>query len=211
MLNDNGVVTSPTLLQELANPDNNEAAWRTFLVRYQPLIYRWCCRWGLAPDQAEEITAAVLAKLVTALRTTFVYDPAHRFRGWLRAVVDNEVRSFWRGVGRRPGDRGSGDPAVHRRLDQVEAPGDVGGLVQELDEALARDLQLAQEVTARVRARVKEQTWQAFWHTAIAREPASDVAGRLGMTVAAVYMAKKRVSQLLHEEGVRVRGRGEGG
>jgi RNA polymerase sigma factor (sigma-70 family) len=209
MATGNGVSTSGTLLRALANPDSNEAAWRIFLERYQPLIHRWCCRWGLNHNQAEEVTEAVLAKLVTVMRT-FVYDPTRRFRGWLRKVVWNEVRSSWRRAKRHPGDQGTGDPEVHRQLEQLEAPGDVDGLVQELDETLKRELRLARQVTARVQARVQQQTWRAFWLTVMKQKPPRDVARRLGMSVAAVYMAKHRVAQLLDEEGAKVRGQDEG-
>src|SRR5438552_1018276 len=109
MTDASAVLTSAALLRELEDPDHREAAWRTFLTRYQPLIYRWSCRTGLSHHDAEEVTARVLSKLVTALRD-FVYDPAGRFRGWLKRVVENEVRSFYRQRARRPGDRGSGHP-----------------------------------------------------------------------------------------------------
>ena len=97
------VLTSPTLLRELGDPDHREAAWRTFLERYQPLIYRWSRRSGLNDVDAKDISATVLAKLVIALRD-FVYDPAHRFRGWLKTLVENEVRDLYRQRARRPGD-----------------------------------------------------------------------------------------------------------
>src|SRR5262245_64439447 len=83
------VLTSPTLLRELGDPDHRDVAWRTFLQRYQPLIYRWSRRKGLNHDDAEEVRDRVLSKLVTALRD-FDYDPARRFRGWLKTVVENE-------------------------------------------------------------------------------------------------------------------------
>jgi RNA polymerase sigma-70 factor (ECF subfamily) len=203
-----GVLTSLTLLRQLGDP-GNERAWWTFLERYQPLIYGWCRRWGLGHTDAEEVSAAVLAKLVELMRT-FVYDPRQCFRGWLKTVVHNEVRSRWRQVARRPGDRGSGDPKVHKQLEAVEAPGGVGDLVEELDGTMQRDLRRAQRVTARVRERVQPHTWQAFWLTAIEKESASEVAGKLGMTVAAVYMAKSGVSQKLREEGAKLLGRAEG-
>src|SRR4051812_21925524 len=120
MATDNGLTTNPVLLRALAEPVNNEKAWQTFMQQYQPLIFSWCCRKGLMRDQAGEVTAAVLAKLVTALRTKFIYDPTRRFRGWLRTVVENEVRDYWRTVVRHPGDIGSGDSAVHRALERVE-------------------------------------------------------------------------------------------
>src|SRR5262245_35651922 len=203
MMNDNGVVTSPTLLQDLGDPDRRDEAWRTFLERYRPLIHGWCGRSGLNAGDAEEVSAAVLAKLVRAMRT-FVYDPARRFRGWLRTVVDHEVCSLWRQRARRPGDYGSGAPGVHKELEAVRAPAAVEDLVRELDETLERDLERARQVTARVRQRVGPNTWEAFWRTAIDKEPAGDVAGRLGLTVAAVYMAKRRVGCMLREEGARL-------
>jgi RNA polymerase sigma-70 factor (ECF subfamily) len=206
MANGNGFSTNPRLLREVADPETNQAAWQTFLEHYQPLIHDWCRRARLSQDQSEEVTARVLAKLVTAMRTKFIYDPARRFRGWLRTVVENEVTTFWRERVRHPGDWGSGNPVVHRELDQVESPGILSSLAQELDEALECDLRLAQQVTERVRARVQDSTWKAFWLTAMAKESAGDVARRLGMTVAAVYMAKSRVSRLLREEGTRLRG-----
>jgi RNA polymerase sigma-70 factor, ECF subfamily len=201
-----GVTTNPQLLREVADPENNEAAWRTFLERYQPLIHGWCCRSRLSPDQSEEVTGRVLAKLVTAMRTKYTHDPACRFRGWLRTVVQNEVITFWREQVRRPGDRASGDPAVYRELERVETPAALDELAAELDEALERDLRLSRRVTERVRARVQENTWRAFWLTTMTKQPAADVARRLGMTVAAVYMAKSRVGRLLQEEGMRLCG-----
>jgi RNA polymerase sigma-70 factor (ECF subfamily) len=195
----NAVVTSPTLLRELGDPDHREAAWRTFLQRYQPLIYGWSRRTGLNHDDAEEISAAVLSRLVTALRD-FVYDPAQRFRGWLKTVVENEVRGLYRQRARRPGDRGSGHPLVHQQLTELPAPDPITELINQLDDTLACDLRDADEITRRVRARVEPHTWQAFWRTAVGGESGRDVADRLGMTVAAVYVAKRRVGQMLDAE-----------
>jgi RNA polymerase sigma-70 factor (ECF subfamily) len=202
MTDDNAVLTSPTLLRDLGDPDQREAAWRAFLQRYQPLIYLWSRRTGLNHGDAEDISAAVLSKLVTALRD-FVYDPAHRFRGWLKTVVGNEVRSLYRQRARRPGDRGSGHPLVHRKLAELPTP-PIAELVEQLDNTLARDLHDAEEVTRRVQGRVETHTWQAFWLTAVREESGRDVAGQLGMTVAAVYMAKRRVGQMLRAEAERL-------
>jgi RNA polymerase sigma-70 factor (ECF subfamily) len=210
MANGDGVLTSPTLLRELRDPGQRERAWRTFLERYRPLIRGWCYRAGLGRDDAEEVSAAVLAKLVTVM-STFVYDPSRRFRCWLRTVVENEVRALWRQRARRHGDRGSGDPHIHSELEKVEAPGCMEDLVQALDETLERDLRQADQVIERVRKRVAEHTWRAYWLTAIEGEPAGEVARKLGMNVASVYVAKKRVGRMLREEGVRLQGQAEHG
>jgi RNA polymerase sigma-70 factor (ECF subfamily) len=203
MTEGNAVLTSPTLLRDLENPGHREAAWRTFLQRYQPLIYRWSCRTGLSHDDAEEVSAAVLCKLVIALRD-FVYDPAHRFRGWLKTLVENEVRSLYRQRRRRPGDRGSAHPLAQRRLDEIPTHDPIAELVEQLDDTLARDLRDAEEITRRVQERVEPHTWQAFWLTAVGKESGCDVADRLRMKIAAVYMAKRRVGQMLRDEAERL-------
>ena len=52
----------------------------------------------------------------------------------------------------------------------------------------------------RVRGQVSESTWQAFWRTAVEGQSGKDAAAELGMTVAAVYLAKSRVMARLREQ-----------
>ncbi len=66
-------------------------------------------------------------------------------------------------------------------------------------------------MTARVRERVQEKTWQAFWRLAIVGERGAAVAAVLGLSVGSVYMAKKRVGEMLRDEGIRLRGAAKGG
>jgi RNA polymerase sigma-70 factor (ECF subfamily) len=205
----NDVATSPTLLRQIWTPDSHDEAWRTFLERYLPMIHNWCRRAGLNANDADEVSAAVLNKLVRAMRT-FVYDPAKRFRGWLKTVVDNQVRDFRRQLLRHPGDYGSGHPDVHRALERIEAPATLEELVDSLDQRLERDWQLAQQVTAVVQGRVRPETWTAFWRTAIEKEPAGAVAKSLGLSIGAVYMAKQRVAKMVREEGLRLKNQSAG-
>jgi RNA polymerase sigma-70 factor (ECF subfamily) len=197
----NEVLTSLTLLRDLASPENRDAAWRTFHERYWPLIAGWCFRSGLRYHDAEEVSAAVLAKMFRVLRTSFEYDRAGGFRKYLRAAVANEARTLWRQRARRPGDRASGHPEADRRLAALCTPDPVDELVEELDQTLAQDMRRARRVMARVRRRVAPRTWQAYWRTAMRREPAAGVAQSLGMTVGAVYEAKNRVGEMLRAEG----------
>src|SRR5262249_51132132 len=125
----------------------------------------------------------------------------------------NEVRTFYRELARRPGDRGSGHHLVHRRLEEIQTPNPLDELVEQLDGTLARAREVAEEVSRRVRARVEPKTWKAFWLTAVGGKSADDVARRLDMEVAAVYRAKYRVREMLRAEGERVQAarRREGG
>jgi RNA polymerase sigma-70 factor (ECF subfamily) len=189
------VPTSLTLVNGLRDPGNG-GAWRAFLERYQSLIEDWCRGLGLNRSDAEEAGAAVLAKLVEGVRS---YDPARRFRPWLKAVVRNEARDLLRRRGRRPGDFGSGDSAVQAQLEGLEARED--DLASRLDEEVERLRQAARRVAAAVRARVLPHTWQAFELTEAEGLPAEEVGRRLGMTIAAVYKARHRVLGLLREQG----------
>ena len=51
-----------------------------------------------------------------------------------------------------------------------------------------------------VRLRVDPKTWQAFELLTIEENSGKDVAQRLGMSVAAVYMAKSRIVNMLEAE-----------
>jgi RNA polymerase sigma-70 factor (ECF subfamily) len=195
--------TSPTLLGQLGNR-NNQQAWCTFMERYKPLIDRWCRRWGLQPADVDDASACIVAKLVKAM-ADFQYDPAHKFRGWLKTVADNAVRTFLRDRERKPGSLGSGDTDVQKSLEQVEMPADVEGFTRELDVTLGRDWELGWEVIARVRARVKPHTWQAYWLTAVDELPAKEVAEKLGLSTVQVYVAKKRVGEMLQAQGAKLK------
>jgi RNA polymerase sigma-70 factor (ECF subfamily) len=189
------ILTSLTLVNGLRDPGNG-GAWRTFLDRYQALIGDWCRRQGLNRTDVEEVSAAVLAKLVEGVRT---YDPARRFRAWLKAVVCNEARDLRRRRSRRPGDWGSGDPDVQAQLENLEAPAD--DLACRLEAEFQQACEAARRIAASVQGRVLPHTWQAFELTEAEGLPAEEVAQRLGMTIAAVYKARHRVLGLLREQG----------
>jgi RNA polymerase sigma-70 factor (ECF subfamily) len=198
------VTTSPTLLRELASPSDRERAWRAFLERYLPLISDRCRQMGLQHADAEEVSGAVLSRLVETMQT-FVYDPQYRFRGWLRKVVANAVHSFRRRAARHPGDCATGSPGAHRLLMGLAARENLDDLVATLEARLEEDLTSAHRAVEQVRGRVLPHTWQAYWLTAIEGCPAAEAAAKLGMTVAAVYVATNRVGTMLLAEGAKCR------
>jgi RNA polymerase sigma-70 factor (ECF subfamily) len=57
-----------------------------------------------------------------------------------------------------------------------------------------------------VRAEFRENTWQAFWRTAVGAEDAATVAAALGLTVGAVYIARSRVTARIRREVQAVEG-----
>jgi hypothetical protein len=55
------------------------------------------------------------------------------------------------------------------------------------------DQRLFTWAAAQVRAQVREATWQAFWQTAIEGKRGKEVVAALGLSLAAVRLAKSRV------------------
>jgi len=193
-MSDSASSTSLTLLGAVQG--GSEAAWSDFLRRYRPLILRWCFQQGLQLADAEEVASEVLLRMARSL-PSFHYDPAKRFRSWLRTVVRNALSDYLTSQARRPGAVGTGDSAAAVALNEITAHDRSESLVQTIDESMNRDMKLAGEVARRVRERVEEQTWQAYWLTACEGRSGPEAAARLKIPVANVYVAKGRVAKLL--------------
>jgi RNA polymerase sigma factor (sigma-70 family) len=193
-----GFTTRRSLLEAIRDTSNDEA-WREFLGMYQPMIVSWCLGLGLGIDDAEEVGAEIVGKLVVVMRG-FVQDPRYRFRGWLKTVVKHAVIDFLRRRGREPRTLPLDDPVVQWHLENCKVPPGIEQVAEALEEAVAEGLRISE----RVRQQVNPDAWQAFWRTAVAGEPAREVAAELGMTIAAVYTSKSRVAKLLRAEGATV-------
>jgi RNA polymerase sigma-70 factor (ECF subfamily) len=158
----------------------------------------WCRHWHVQEADAQDVTQAVLARLVVKLQA-FDYDATRSFRAYHKALAGYA----WRDLldGRRRAGAGAGGSACLERLEAVEARDD---LLRRLGEDFDREL--LEEATARVRARVAGHTWEAFRLTALEGLAGADAAARLGMKVYTVFKAKNKVQKLLREEVARLEG-----
>jgi RNA polymerase sigma factor (sigma-70 family) len=185
--------THLSLLKALQDEGQWPAAWERFQKRYQETLFRWCLRRGLQAADAEDVTQAVLTRLFQSL-PHHEHDPARRFRRWLKAVVNNAIRDLERAARRHPADRAIGGSDFQERLGQVEALDDLAEAIEgHVDAAL-------EEAVRRVKARVAEVTWQAFWRHVVDELPVGEVAQELGFGEGSVYQAKARVRRMLAEE-----------
>jgi RNA polymerase sigma-70 factor (ECF subfamily) len=188
--------THISLLCDLREDGRRDEAWMVFHARYRDVIFGWCLRRGVPPDDAEDLTQDVLLKLFQQL-PRYRHDPERgQFRGWLKVVVNNALIDFWRRQRGRP-ERGVGGTALLERLGGLADP----QAADELSSAIEGHAQTtAAEVLERVRAKLKETTWQAFYQTMVEQRPAADVASELKLSVASVYKANYRVKQMLLQE-----------
>lgn len=184
--------THVTLLGRLRDDPANQEAWSDFVEHYGPKVYAWCRQWNLQEADAQDVTQMVLLKLAEKLKH-FAYDPSKSFRAWLKTLTHHAWSDFLQSR-RRPG-WGSGDTEVLQILHTAAARED---LVQRLEEAY--DHELLEEASRRVRQRVAPQTWEAFRLTALENFSGAEAAQKIGMQVAQVFVAKRRVQNMLREE-----------
>lgn len=196
MPNDSLLRTSASLLAKLRQEDADQAAWSDFVRRYGPLLLGWCRHWRLQETDAQEVTQAVLVKLVAKMRS-FSYDPARSFRAYLKTLARYAWCDFVEGCQRAGG--GSGDSQELLALHAVAARDD---LLLRLDEQF--DQELLAEARARVQQRVEPHTWEAFQLTAVEGLPGAEAAQKMGLKVATVFKAKNKVQKMLQEEVARL-------
>jgi RNA polymerase sigma-70 factor (ECF subfamily) len=184
--------TRVTLLTQLRQDPTDQAGWDEFVERYGRHIYRWCRQWKLQDADAEDVTQDILMKLTQKL-PAFAYDPSRSFRSWLKTVAHHTWRNFE--DGRRHPQPAAGDSRARELILTLEARDD---LARKLEEAF--DLELLEAAKERVRLRVAPHTWEAFRLTALEGLPVAEVAARVHLQVAMVYVAKSKVQKMLQEE-----------
>jgi RNA polymerase sigma-70 factor (ECF subfamily) len=178
-----------------ASPDD-PAAWAEFVDWYGRKIYVWCRAWGLQEADAQDVTQDVFLNLSVRMQE-FRYDPRGSFRAWLKTLTHHAWQDHL-AKQQRPG-RGSGSESTWDRLAAIEAREDL-----ERRLAQAFDQELLKEAAARVQLRVEPRTWSAFRLLAIEGRTGSEVAKRLEMKVATVFVARSKVQRMLHEEVLRL-------
>ena len=173
-----------------------ELAWQAFHDRYAPMIAGYARRKGATPQQAEDIVQDVMLGFFSA-SPRFVYNPTTgRFRGYLRVCVHRALKRI------RDAQRGPMPSVSSQSIDELqiaderaENPADLG-LWDDLWERQQLNRILA-ETREHYRRKGKIETFLAFERNVLFNEPATKVAGELGISIPSVHMAKLRVTQRL--------------
>ncbi len=191
--------TRPSLLLRIRDARDDQA-WAQFVEIYAPLVYGYTRKHGLQDADAADLTQEVLRRVARSV-DQLEYDPKRgTFHGWLLTVTRNALRKYWSGRQRHP--QAVGDTAVQALLEeQPDGPDeDAAAWDQE------HEWRLFHWAAGQVRGSFQESTWQAFWQTAVEGRSAQEVAGSLGMSPGAVYIAKSRVLARLKDHIEQVRG-----
>src|SRR5437868_5667868 len=184
--------TRRSLVLRLRNLDD-EAAWKEFIEIYEPLVYRIARRKGLQEADARDLCQDVFRGVASAIER-WDPDPAKgKFRSWLFRIARNMIVNFLVREKRQP--HGSGRTSVQELLEAQPAV-DSDGQAEFALEFKRRAFRWAAQ---RVRNEFTESTWQAFWQTGVQNRPVEEVAGELGMSAGAVYVARSRVLARLRD------------
>src|SRR5262245_11047140 len=185
--------TSLSLLQRVQGQPDAES-WSRLVGLYRPLIHAWLSRYRVQASDADDLVQELLAILVRELPRFRHSGRAGSFRAWLRGIAANRMRSFWRAGRCRPAATGDSDFA--QMVQQIEDPDSPLSQVwdrQHDEHVLARLLEMME-------LEFEPATVRAFRRTALEAAPVEEVAEELGISAAAVYIARSRVLRRLREE-----------
>ncbi|HVS37891.1 MAG TPA: sigma-70 family RNA polymerase sigma factor [Gemmataceae bacterium] len=183
--------TSPSLLARVQA--NQPGSWERLVDLYGPLIYYWCRRSALSPEDAADVFQEVFRSVAEHI-AGFRRDRAGAtFRGWLRTITRNKIHDHFRRAHDRAVAAGGSD--AQRWLLAVPAAPEE----EDAEEAGLLHQQVRRAVEA-LRGEFEPRTWQAFWKVQMEGESTADVGAELDMTAAAVRKAKLRVLRRLREE-----------
>jgi RNA polymerase sigma-70 factor (ECF subfamily) len=184
--------TPRSLLEQLRQcPD--AGAWKRLVELYTPLIEYWLRHYHVPASDMDDLVQDVMAVLVRELPAFEHNNQRGAFRHWLRTIVVNRVRGYWRGRQHVAQPAGGGEGSI--LLEQIDDPASDPDRrwEQEHDQFIVRRaLELMQpEFTL--------STWEAFRRQALDGAKPSEVAAELGITANAVVLAKFRVLRRLRQ------------
>ena len=186
--------TRPTLLFRIRDARDHEA-WGRFIDLYAPLVYGFLRKRGLQDADSADLTQDVLRQVAAAAKSLEYDAKRGSFRGWLFTIVQNRLTDHWRKEGIR--EHGGGDTDAQQQLNEIPQP---GGRDASSEWDAAYERQLFHYAANIVKQDFTPTTWQAFWMTAVDGVGGREVAEKLEITVAAVYLAKGRVMARLKDQ-----------
>jgi RNA polymerase sigma-70 factor (ECF subfamily) len=185
--------TSLSLLARARHTDDRQS-WNRLVELYAPLLRRWLRRYEIQDADAEDLVQEVLAVLATELPKFDHNRQTGAFRSWLRKILVNRVRNFWRSRWNRPA--GKGGSSLLDALAQLED--------EASDVSRIWDAEHDREVVARllelIRPDFLPKTWDAFHRQMFLGQRADQVAAELDMPLSSVYVARSRVLSALRRE-----------
>lgn len=170
----------------------SEAAWRRFIDRYCPIVYRLAKKKGLDRVESEEIFQNFCVQMLRSLES-FEYDPARgRFRRWVLTVALSQIRHHWR-------KQASANRLKRGLFEKLEAEGAFDPEKNIPWFEAAESARRMHEAVSLVKPNLWARDWDIFESVTLRGEPRADVAARHGLTTNALYGVTFRVLQQVRD------------
>ena len=169
-------------------------AWNDLTDLYRPLIVGWLHRQGVPARDLDDLSQEVLLSVVKHLPAFEHTGNRGAFRSWLRTIVCSRTSDYWRAAD--PGIQGDGGSGATAALQQIADPH--SELNRRWDEE--HDRYVLDCLLDLVEEEFEPATVRAFRRLAFDGASGAEVAAELGLSVAAVYVAKSRVLQRIRQE-----------
>lgn len=185
--------TSLSLLNRLRRSPEPES-WERLVELYTPLIRAWLRRYDVQDNDADDLVQEVLLAVSKDLSKFEHAGQPGAFRGWLKAILVNRLRKFWRSRDRRPQARGDSD--IDARLAQLDDPSSEMSLIWNRE----HDQYVLRQLLALAEPHFAKTTWTAFCRVTLDGAKPDVVAQEMGISRNAVVIAKCRVLNRLRQE-----------
>ena len=203
--------TSLSLLNRLRRSPESES-WDRLVKLYAPLIRAWLRKYDVQDSDADDLVQEVLLAVSKDLRKFEHGGQPGAFRGWLKAILVNRLRKFWRGRDRRAWlkgilvnrlrnfwrarDRRRESPDIDERLAKLENP--TSELSQLWNEE--HDQYVLRQLLKMAKPHFAPNTWTAFSRVTLMGDKPREVASDMQISLNAVVTAKYRVLSKLRQE-----------
>ena len=109
--------TSLSLLDRIRETSDSES-WNRLVALYAPLLKRWLRRYEIQDSDAEDITQEVMSVLLNELPKFQHNRRTGAFRSWLRKILVNRLRDYWRGAKYQP--VATGTSSLDEKLNELQ-------------------------------------------------------------------------------------------
>jgi RNA polymerase sigma-70 factor (ECF subfamily) len=169
-------------------------AWKDLVDLYRPLILGWLNRQGVPARDLEDLSQEVLLSVVKHLPGFQHSGQRGAFRSWLRTIVCSRTADYWRTLD--AGTQARGGSSATAALQQISDHD--SDLNRQWD--AEHDRYVLHCLLDLVEEEFEPITLQAFRRLALDGVRGAEAAQELGLSVAAVYVAKSRVLARIRQE-----------
>lgn len=181
--------TSLSFLERLRQ--NDQTTWQLLVQLYGAMIYCRCRdNWNINAHDAENVGQEVFQSIARKI-VDFDRKRPGSFRAWIRTIVDNKCRDFYR---RNPAATGQGGSSFQRQMSNRSDYDTPSEQTELTDQAI-----VMREALKQVAGEFSDRDFNIFWRVVIDEREGKSVAAELEVTDNVVYLVCSRIRKRLKE------------